>query len=269
MNATRNQTGREPTPTRFKLHDCEIIMRRKGAGKTLVFLHGAGGSSDWLPFMETLSHSYDVIVPEHPGYGASDDPDWLERTEDLAYFYLDFLKALDLTDVHLLGLSLGGWIAAELAIRDTSRLASLTLVDAAGNFVEGAESVDIFLITPEERFRATYYDQDLALSEMKRLMTPENTDTAIKNNFTTAKLTWQPRAYNPAMLKWLKRIELPTLVIWGANDRAFGPEYADSYQALIPGAEKVIIPECGHVPNVEKPEEFIAAVADFIGRVAT
>jgi pimeloyl-ACP methyl ester carboxylesterase len=70
-------------------------MRRKGAGKTLVFLHGAGGSSDWLPFMETLSHSYDVIVPEHPGYGASDDPDWLERTEDLAYFYLDFLKALD------------------------------------------------------------------------------------------------------------------------------------------------------------------------------
>src|SRR5689334_24586685 len=98
---------------------------RGGSGPPLVFLHGASGHTGWLPVFERLAQRFDVLVPEHPGFGASDDPPWLDRPADLAYFYLDLMAALGLERVHLIGTSLGGWIAAELAIRNTARLASL------------------------------------------------------------------------------------------------------------------------------------------------
>ena len=117
--------------------DCRIRLMRGGAGRPLLFLHGAGGAGIWLPCMARLAQKFDVIAPEHPGFGASDTPDWLDTIADLANFYLDFLDQLDLRGVHLVGSSLGGWIAAELAVRNTSRLASLTLVGAAGIHVNG------------------------------------------------------------------------------------------------------------------------------------
>src|SRR5262245_35730572 len=100
------------------VNGCNIALMRGGSGPPLLVLHGASGAGTWLPFMTTLAESFDVIVPEHPGFGASDTPDWLDNIHDLAYFYLDFLSELSLTGVHLVGLSLGGWIAAELAVRD-------------------------------------------------------------------------------------------------------------------------------------------------------
>ncbi len=105
---------------------CRIRLMRGGAGSPLVVLHGAS-RREWLPFMQQLAQKFDVIAPEHPGFGESDTPDWLDNIHDLAYFYLDVLDELKLKDVHLVGLSLGGWIAAELAVRNTQRLASLTL----------------------------------------------------------------------------------------------------------------------------------------------
>ena len=109
-----------------------IHVLRGGSGPPLIFLHGASGHVGWLPFLEALSQSFDVLAPEHPGFGASDDPRWLDRPSDLACFYLDMIDALKLDGVHLIGTSLGGWIAAELAVRNTSRLGSLTLVCAVG-----------------------------------------------------------------------------------------------------------------------------------------
>src|ERR1051326_1999380 len=104
----------------------------------LVFLHGAGGHTGWMAFLEALSQRFAVFAPEHPGFGQSDDPPWLEEVGDLAYFHLDLLAALGLDRVHLMGTSLGGWIAAEMAVRSTSRLASLTLVGAVGITAGGA-----------------------------------------------------------------------------------------------------------------------------------
>src|SRR5215510_2005939 len=105
------------TTSTIAVKDCSIRLMRGGAGQPLMILHGASGAGAWLPFMRSLADKFDVIVPEHPGFGASDTPDWLDNIHDLAYFYLDFLAMLDLTGVHLVGLSLGGWIAAELAVR--------------------------------------------------------------------------------------------------------------------------------------------------------
>src|SRR5215470_10542621 len=108
----------EQTTSMVTVRGCNVGLMRGGAGQPLVILHGASGAGTWLPFMRSLADSYDVIVPEHPGFGVSDTPDWLDTIHDLAYFYLDFLAALDLDRVHLVGVSLGGWIAAEIAIRD-------------------------------------------------------------------------------------------------------------------------------------------------------
>ena len=110
---------------------CRISLRRGGSGPPLLFLHGASGAPAILPFMEKLAQRFEVLVPEHPGYGLSDEPAWLDNIHDVAYFYLDFLKSLNLQKTILIGSSLGGWIAMEMAVRDTSRIKSLVLVSPA------------------------------------------------------------------------------------------------------------------------------------------
>src|SRR4029077_4499844 len=116
---------------------CKIRVLRGGQGAPLLFLPGSGGAPAWLPFMETLAQRHDVIVPEHPGFGASDTPDWLDTLPDLAHFYLHLLAQLDLAANDLRGHSMGGWFAAELATRNPRRLASLTLICPAGIHVKG------------------------------------------------------------------------------------------------------------------------------------
>ena len=243
---------------------CRIRLMRGGAGDPLVVLHGASGAS-WLPFMEKLSQRFDVIAPEHPGFGEADTPDWLDTIHDLAYFYLDLLAEQKLDHVHLVGLSLGGWVAAELAVRSTQRLASVTLAGAAGLYVEGVAQIDPFLRSEEARLRDFFYDPKAADEIVARATRPEYEDIALKNRATVARLAWQPRSHDPHLAKWLHRIDVPTLLIWGDHDRMFPKEHALAYQRSIPGAKMLIVPECGHVPHIEKPDAFVAALEAFLG----
>jgi len=252
------------TTSTIRVKDCNIALMRGGTGQPLLILHGASGAGAWLPFMRTLADKFDVLVPEHPGFGSSDTPDWLDNIHDLAFFYLDLLDQLDLDGVHLVGVSLGGWIAAELAVRSTQRLSSLTLVDAAGIHVPGVAQIDAFLRTDEQRIRDFFHDQTQADEMIARLTQPELEDVAMKNRIATAKLAWQPRGYDPHLHKWLHRINVPTLLIWGANDRLFPKDYAFAWQRLIPGAKAVIVPECGHLPQVEKAAVFVSELEHFI-----
>lgn len=251
------------TETTLTVRDTTIKLMRGGSGPTMLFLHGASGAGAWLPYMDRLAEHFDLIVPEHPGFGASDDPGWLDDIHDMAYFYLAFLRELDLRDVHLAGLSLGGWIAAELAVRNTQRLASLTLIAAAGIHVDGADRVDNFLADPETRIRNMFVDQSLADAMIERVLKPELEDVGLKNFYTTAKLSWQPRSHDPNLPKWLHLIDVPTLILWGDQDRLFPPAHADAYGALIPGSEVVVLSECGHLPNIEKTNEFVSALTRF------
>jgi pimeloyl-ACP methyl ester carboxylesterase len=236
---------------------------RAGAGDALVYLHGASGAA-WLPVLQKLSEKYDVIAPEHPGFGESDTPDWLDTIHDLAYFYLDVFDQLKIRGAHLVGNSLGGWLAAEIAVRNTSHLASVTLCNAAGLHVPGARQSDSFMMSEEQRLREFFYDSKKAEDMVARVMHPDREDTVLKNRATVAKLSWQPRAYDPHLPKWLHRIDVPTLVIWGDHDKAFPNEHAQAYHKAIPGSKLVMIPQCGHVPQIEKPDEFIAALESFI-----
>jgi pimeloyl-ACP methyl ester carboxylesterase len=242
------------------VNGCAIEVLRGGSGTPMLFLHGAGGASAWAPYMDALAERFSLIVPSHPGYGRSETPPWLDSLSDLAYFYLDFIDALGLTDFHLAGNSLGGWIAAEIAVRSSARIRSLTLAAPAGIHVKGVPKGDIFLWDDDARIRNTFYDQALAAERIAQKPTGPALEMALKNHFTTAKLAWHPRFYNPDLHKWLHRIKVPTMILWGDSDRIFPPPYAEAYHTLIPGSQLRMIAQCGHLPHQEKLEEFLAGV---------
>jgi len=239
---------------------CGIEVLTGGAGAPLLFLHGAGGASAWAPYMAALAEKFAVIVPSHPGYGRSDTPDWLDNISDLAYFYLDFIDRLGHDEMHVVGNSLGGWLAAEIAVRSTARIRTLTLVSAAGLHVKGVPKGDIFLWSPEARTRNIFFDQKLADARLAAEPSEEEADIQLKNHFTTAKLAWHPRFYNPDLYKWLHRIDVPTMILWGDSDKLFPPAYGAAYRDLIPNSELRVIKECGHLPHQEKPDEFLAGI---------
>ena len=253
----------EPVTINVSVSGCNIALMRGGAGRPLLFLH-AGGGAGWLPFMADLAARHDVIAPEHPGFGASDTPDWLDNIQDLARFYLDFLDQLDLNNVDLVGSSLGGWFAAELAVRNTKRLNSLTLIGSAGIHVPGVPQVDTFLLSDEQLIRSLFDDGKRIEAMIVEAKRPELEDVILKNRTTTAKLVWQPRSYDPHLHKWLHRIDVPAHLIWGANDRLFPKDYAFAFQRLIPGSSVTIIPDSGHLPHIEQREAFIAALEGFL-----
>jgi pimeloyl-ACP methyl ester carboxylesterase len=241
----------------IELNGCRVHVRRSGAGAPLLYLHGASGAPVVLPFMEKLAARFDVLVPEHPGYGQSDEPEWLENIHDLAYFYLGLLKKLDLQGATVVGSSMGGWIAMEMAVRDTSRIKSLVLSGPVGISAPGVRVADIFLMSPEELTRNLFHDQKLAEA---RLAQPEDVDLNLKNRHTTARLAWEPRFHDPFLPKWLHRIDVPVKLIWGKEDRIVPVAFLEEYKRLLPRAESFVIDDCGHLPHAEKADRFVEIV---------
>ncbi|HWV90402.1 MAG TPA: alpha/beta hydrolase [Burkholderiales bacterium] len=240
--------------TFVEVDGCRTHLRRAGKGEPLLFLHGASGAPVIMPFMEKLAQRFDVLVPQHPGWGRSDEPAWLENIHDLAYFYLDFLKQLDLRKVTVVGSSMGGWIAMEMAVRDTARMKSLVLVSPAGVAAPGVQPADIFLMAPEELIRNLFVDEKLVQA---RLSAPVDVDESLKNRHATARLAWEPRLHNPFLPKWLHRIDVPVKIIWGKQDRILPVGILDELKRLMPGAKTLVLDNCGHLPHAEKVDEFV------------
>jgi pimeloyl-ACP methyl ester carboxylesterase len=245
-----------------------VTLRRAGRGPRLLFLHGAGGVPQWLPFFDNLAERHELLVPEHPGFGGSDDPAWIRSMADLALFYLDLVEAAGLDRVHLIGHSLGGWLAAEMLIRDRSRFASLVQLAPAGIRVKGVPCGDNFIWGPEEAVRNLYHDQ--AVADRILALTPDaaQMDVLLRNRFTVAKLGWQPRWFDPDLEKWLHRIKLPALVVWGDDDKIMPPAYAALWRERLPQARLVIVERCGHLPHVEQAALAARHVCAFLDGVA-
>ena len=254
--------------TDLKVRDVTIKLHRAGRGPTVLFLHGAGGVPQWLPFFDLLAERYELLVPEHPGFGGSDDPPWITSMSDLAMFYLDFVDAAGIDRIHLIGNSLGGWLAAEILIRDHSRFRSLVQLAPAGIRVKGVTCGDNFIWGPEEAVRNLYHDQSFADRVLSLTPSEEQMDVMLRNRFTVAKFGWQPRWFNPDLEKWLHRIKLPALVVWGDDDRIMPPEFAALWRERLPDARLSMLKECGHLPHVEKAAELARQVFDFLERVA-
>jgi pimeloyl-ACP methyl ester carboxylesterase len=252
----------------IKVRDIAIKLHRAGRGPRVLFLHGAGGVPQWLPFFDALAESCELLVPEHPGFGGSDDPPWIASMPDLAMFYLDLVEEARLDGIHLIGNSLGGWLAAEILIRDRSRFRSVVQLAPAGIRVRGVPCGDNFIWGPEEAVRNLYHDQSFADRLLAVAPSEAQLDVMLRNRFTVAKFGWQPRWFDPDLEKWLHRIKLPALVIWGDNDKIMPPAFAPLWRDRLPDARVVTIEKCGHLPHVEHAARVADIIRDFVEGVA-
>jgi len=241
-----------------------------GSGPPVLTLHGAGGPRGWRRWMAALAERYTVYVPAHPGFGTSDAADWMESVDDLARFYLWFLDAIGLDRAHVLGQSLGGWTAAELATMAPGRVDRLVLVAAVGLKPERSDNeiLDVFFHTPEEVLRHTLYAPE-SVPEYAEVYgatpTPAAIEITTRNREMTARLTWKPYMHNPRLPHFLPRVTVPTLIVWGREDRIVPLECGEQYQRLLPNAVLRVLERCGHVPPLEHPEAFTMLVREFLG----
>jgi pimeloyl-ACP methyl ester carboxylesterase len=241
-----------------------------GDGPPLLILHGADGGDGFLPFHELLAASFRVLAPSLPGFGQTELPAWMDSVDDLAYFSLDLLEVLGVTQVDVLGIGFGGWVAAEMAVRCQDRLRRLVLADALGIKVSGPETRDIadfLILTREEAARVLWYDPQAA-EGMTMPGTPGLTDDelmpALRATQTVSLLGWKPFMHNPKLRRRLDRIKAPTLVLWGESDRVVSPDYGRAYRQAIPGSRFQIIARAGHYPHRERPDDFVSAVTTFL-----
>ncbi|MGH7299423.1 MAG: alpha/beta fold hydrolase [Candidatus Rokuibacteriota bacterium] len=240
-----------------------------GRGDPLLVLHGAGGNRGWLRWMAAVAERHTVYVPTHPGFGRSDAADWMESIDDLARFYLWFLDVMGLSKVHLLGHSIGGWTAAELATMHPGVIDRLVLVSPTGLKPDEGEILDIFYHAPEELLQYNVHDP-AAVPEWAELFgrrpTPAEIEIALRNREMTARLTWKPYMFDPRLPHFLPRVKTPTLVVWGRQDRIVPVICGEQYQRLLPNATLRVLERCGHLPLIEQPDVFAKLVLDFLGR---
>ncbi len=252
--------------TSAKVNGETLRVMESGEGEPVVFLHGAGGAN-WYPLLEILAQTRRVIAPEHPGFGRSKIPDWMMSVGDLAFFYLDFLDALNLKAVHLVGHSLGGWTAAEIAVRNTARLKTVSLLAPAGVRSPEVPFGDIFLWTPEEHARRSFFDRRLIEERIKQLPTLD-VDVQLQNRAAAARLAWNPRLNNPQLPYWLHRIDVPALFIWGKEDQICPFACAEPYMNPMKNAELYALAQTGHALHTERPKEVAAKLNSFLAGAA-
>jgi len=247
----------------------EILIR--GAGQSLLFLHAGHGFEPDDPLVSALAEHYRVYSPSHPGFGASDRPDHVNSVEDLVFFYLDLIEQLDLRDLVVVGVSFGGWLAAELATRGTGRIAKLVLIDAVGVKFSGRETrdiVDIFATTIEEIPRLFFHDPQFGLKQFGgmdfKAMSLASTTRFARNRESILLFAWSPTLYNPKLLRRLYRVHVPVLVLWGADDKVVATSYGKQYAAAFEHGVYREIAEAGHYGYLEKPAAFAAEVIAFL-----
>jgi len=241
---------------------CNVRVMRGGSGPALLFLHGGRGAGEWLGFFAHLAESFDVIVPEHPGFGGSDQPAWLCTVGDLARFYQKFLGRLQISNVHLVGTSLGGWIAAELAALDGRPFCALTLIAAAGLQAPGVAAEDLFQMTPQEMLQRSYADPERVQRLLAMPPDPHEIARQQKNRGTLELLGRANRMTDPTLRDRLQGISVPTMLIWGEQDGIIKPQVGEAYRDAIPGATLHVLGGCAHLPHVESMHDTAALVLE-------
>jgi pimeloyl-ACP methyl ester carboxylesterase len=245
---------------------------RGGTGRPVLYLHGALGEATWLaPHLAALAERVELHAPAHPGFLGSQGIDEIEDIEDLVFHYLAYLDAKGWERATLIGVSLGGWIAAELAARYPERVGKLVLVSALGIRLPERPPTDLFAIDgrhPEKLRELLFHDTGAPAAqaiggELTKL--PDEVVVAYMNAMAaTAKVGWNPLLHDPRLERLLPRITAETLVVWGAEDRVVPLEYGERFAKRIPGARLEVVPACGHLVPIERPREFGALVTPFV-----
>ena len=250
----------------LKLGDVELELHETGEGSPLLFLHSGQGFAPNDPYVAMLGKRHRLIAPSHPGFGYSSLPDWIDSIDDIAHIYLELLDRLELTRVKLVGCSIGGWIAADLATKAPQRIEKLALVGPEGvktGDVRTLDIPDIFALSQEAMAKLRFHDPAKAKIDLTQL-SEEQMRIIARNNESLALLVWEPYMHNPKLNHRLHRLTMPVLFMRGASDGLISAAYLERYAKLVPGARIATIPEAGHLPHIEQPERFAAALAAFL-----
>lgn len=250
---------------RISCGDAELDVYRGGQGPALYFMHGGGGVHPGAPVFNLLARHFSVTAPVSPGFGGSTLPAWMDSVDDMVHVHLELMDRLDLRDVTLVGTSLGGWMSADLATKNRTRISRIVLVSPVGIKVGSRDRLDI-----PDVFARSLADVDrLMFADPERFgFTPEGKSddelrTIARNRETMALVSWEPYMHNPKLKRRLHVIDRPTLILRGEKDGLVSQSYAEAYAGLIPGAKLEIIANAGHAPQVEQPEDFVARVRHF------
>jgi pimeloyl-ACP methyl ester carboxylesterase len=247
------------------INGARLEMHEQGRGRPILFLHPHIGLDPAAPVFALLAAGGRLIAPSHPGFGRSERPDDVTTVDDLAYFYLDVMDALDLNDTIVVGSSFGGWIAASMAVKSTARMSRLVLANPVGIKVGDRETrdiPDIFAMMENDFLAAAFADPAAGRRDYKT-MPPEASFIAARNREATAFFAWSPYMHDPKLKGRLHRIRVPTAVLWGAADRFLPESYGRAFCAAIPGASFTAIERAGHFPHIEQPQAFAEQVFAF------
>jgi pimeloyl-ACP methyl ester carboxylesterase len=251
---------------RLSVGEIELEVIRRGKGRPVLILHGMQHVDPQARFLDLLGERAEIIAPSHPGFGHSARPDDFDTVYDLVHLYLDVLDTLPYDRIDLVGLSFGGWLAAEIAVKSCHRIDRLVLVDAFGIKISDRETpdiLDVFNTSPQQVQRRSWHDPE-AMAPDYDAMSDEALVVRARNWEALCLYGWHPYMYNPQLKRWLRRITRPTLVLWGASDGIVSPAYGQAYSALIPGSRFELIERAGHHPEIEQPEAFAGRVATFL-----
>ena len=249
----------------MKLGDIDLELHEVGSGPPLLFLHSGQGFVPDQPFVGMLAKRNRLIAPSHPGFGKSSLPDWLDSVDDIAHVYLELMDRLDLRSAKVMGASIGGWIAADLASKAPERVEKLVLVGPEGVKTGSPLKLDIpdiFAMSQDQMMTALFHDPAKGRVDFSKLSQEQLTILA-RNRETTALLVWEPYMHNPKLKHRLHRLAMPVLFMRGESDGLVSAEYLAKYAKLVPHARIETIAAAGHSPQVEQPEAFVAAVTSF------
>jgi len=245
----------------------ELEVLRRGVGTPLLLIHGMDTVPPKARFLDLLGRDAEIIAPSSPGFGNTKRPKDFDTIYDLVHLYHAVIDELPYDKITLLGLSLGAWLAAEVAVACSHKLSRLILVDPVGIKLGGPterDILDVFNVNPAEARRCSWHDP--AKAPDYDAMSDEELIICARNREALCLYAWHPLLYNPQLKQWLGRIRVPTLVLWGASDRLVTPDYGRAYAGLIPGARFELIEEAGHHPELEQPERFAERLIAFLKR---
>lgn len=258
-----NPGGRTETCKAFGM---DIEIERRGKGAPLILLPDEEGLTREAPVVDELARSYEVVIVSPPGFGTSERPAWIGSVDDVSYILLDVLDALKISNATLMGFSLGGWIAAEMASKTCERLGRLVLVDPYGIKVSGPldrDIQDIWYLPPEKVLALKYADPEKGRIDYTQM--PESAlEIVARNRESFARFCWTPYMHNPNLRRRLHRIPVPTLVAWGAKDGIVTADYGRAFAAEIPNATFEAIDGAGHFPHIEQPQAFMKCISGFL-----
>jgi pimeloyl-ACP methyl ester carboxylesterase len=243
----------------------ELELFERGQGDSILYLHGGGGIASDSAFLDLLARERRVIAPSHPGFGKSSLPDWLDSVDDIAHIYLELMDRLGLARTDIVGFSIGGWIAAELATKTPERLDRLVLIGPVGVKTGTPDKLDIpdvFAMPRDKLDQLRFHDPKRA--DDFSALSDDELYVAARNRETLALLTWEPYMHNPKLNHRLHRVNVPALLLRGASDGIVSADYLERYAALIPNAGIETIAEAGHLPQVEQPKVTAATVLKFL-----